>query len=199
MCLHAGQVSGACLPWCMYPQFRHLHSTLVSRLKTLPFLMFSWSFRYLFSCCSSTFAISWKDLAICGNPSCCAVCWNWGYSVLHSSFSPLAAAWRFSVVVLIFPEGYSAVMVVSPPFRCLKKISACSFSLLAVSWNMAAICSYPSFLAMLVKKVYLFLAWLSPANDLRRFCSVSVPFSSGMRIGYLFWGWDYIRFEYGVE
>ena len=58
----------------------------------------------------------------------------------------------------------------------MKKTSACSFSLPAVSMKMPAICSYPSFFATLAKKVYLFLAWLSPANDFSRFFSVSDPF-----------------------
>ena len=44
----------------------------------------------------------------------------------------------------------------APPFNNLNHNFACSFSLSAVSWNIAAICSYPSFFAWLAKNVYLF-------------------------------------------
>ncbi|KJR43858.1 hypothetical protein MCHI_000245 [Candidatus Magnetoovum chiemensis] len=45
------------------------------------------------------------------------------------------------------PAGKAAVISTSPPSRNIKNLLACSFSFSAVSVNIAAICSYPSFFA----------------------------------------------------
>ena len=65
-------------------------------------------------------------------------------------------------------------MLPNPP-NSLNHNFACSLSFSAVLINKSAICSYPSLLAILAKKVYLFLAWLSPAKAVCKFFSVSVP------------------------
>jgi hypothetical protein len=80
-----------------------------------------------------------------------AISANFGYISVHSSFSPSAAAFRFSAVVPITPAGKVAVISNMPPSRYLNILFACSCSWLAVSWKIAAICSNPSFLACLAK------------------------------------------------
>src|SRR5659263_113711 len=66
-------------------------------------------------------------------------------------FFSLCSAKRLSTVFPITPAGYIAVISTFPPWRCLKNIFACSFSLSAVSRKIADICSNPSFFAALAK------------------------------------------------
>ena len=150
------------------PQFLHFQILSPSLLNTNPFSKLSNNFLYLSSCSFSIFATPSNKFAICWNPSSLASFANLSYISVHSKFSPSAAAFKFSAV-----PG-------TPLFNNLNHIFACSFSLSAVSWNIAAICSYPSFFALLAKYVYLFLACDSPANASIKFFSVFEPFKSAI-------------------
>ena len=84
---------------CTKPHLRQIQVTFSSFSKTLPSSMFFLSARYRSSWCASTLAMLRKRLATSGKPSLSATSANAGYRSVHSSFSPSAAASRFSAVV----------------------------------------------------------------------------------------------------
>ena len=97
-------------------------------LKTSPFFRLSSSFKYRSSWLFSILATPSNWAARARKPSSSAVLAISAYMRVHSSFSPAAAATRFSSVEPM-------------PSRALNHSLACSFSFRAVSWKMAAICS----------------------------------------------------------
>ena len=111
---------------------------------------------------------------------------NYEWTEMYPEFAKVAKEEGFDKIAYLFEavakiekeheERYKKLFEnvegISPPFNNLNHILACSFSFNAVSSNIAAICSYPSFFALLAKYVYLFLACDSPAKAAIKFFSV---------------------------